>query len=322
MNTKEKATFQSSGDEQLYSKCLFRTLSVSEMMSELESRSVNFSPSDSYLILTLKLRREILLKKLDNFHLVEEINVEIAGINKSKTSSGDGRYQCCLPGCPFVCANHVKYMAHLEFAHYNCKSRLVCHYRHNCCRDFQTFSMLQLHVKNVHKKRVSAVNIRQNQLAGQLIQIRCLERSCGNQMLNSVSQLKAHLYTHTDKKETVKCPFCVYETDTSGTLKSHLSRKHKIQTSELIDEKYVQNQFVLPTEELEPPGTANDIEGMINDEEGEFECDDLTIESDSEDEDTGYEKISEEVFIRALAITVCNYFFERFKFNDMVSILV
>ena len=49
-------------DQELYNKCLFRNVSYEEIKLEMSARQINFSPSDSYFILTLKLRREILQK--------------------------------------------------------------------------------------------------------------------------------------------------------------------------------------------------------------------------------------------------------------------
>ena len=195
-------------DQEVYGKCLFMTISYHQMKSEMESRSINFSPCDLYYILTLKLRREILQKNDGSDTLIKQINVEIAATENTREASIGTKYKCCLAGCSFSCSNHYKYLAHFEFVHYNCKSRLTCQFRHNCSRDFPTFSMLQSHVKNIHKKRQSPIEIRQNQLVEQLTKLKCIEKSCGNQSVSNITQLKAHLYTHTARKETVKCLFC------------------------------------------------------------------------------------------------------------------
>ena len=103
--------------------------------------NVNFSPCDSYLILTLKLRRDILVKSNDQPDIVDLINQEIVALDETKPAGGS-RYRCSVVGCTFRCPSHLKYMTHLQFVHYNSKSRLACQYRHSCSRDFPNFSML------------------------------------------------------------------------------------------------------------------------------------------------------------------------------------
>ena len=231
-------------DQEIYSKCLFRTISYGEIKAEMMTRNINFSPNDTYYILTLKLRREIVKDSEVFGSTIEKIDEEIRAHEAIKHSVGS-RYDCCLVGCKFSCRNHRKYLEHLQFLHHNSKSRLTCQYRHNCSRDFPSFETLNSHVKNVHVKKTGTVEIRQNQLVEQLTNLKCLEVSCGHQTASSIDLLKKHLYTHTNRREEVQCIFCLFRTNTSGSLKSHLSRKHKIQTVDLLDLRVVQNVEML-----------------------------------------------------------------------------
>lgn len=292
-----------SRDQDIYSLCLFRSISLHELKSEMLSRAINFSPCDPYYILTLKLRREILMKNPDNENLLKQLDADIKAADETKSPPPGAKYKCCLPGCSFLCSNHIKYLAHLEFVHYNCKSRLVCQFRHSCSREFPSFKMLEAHVKNIHKKRPTQVQLRQNQLVEQLTKLRCIEKSCGNQLVSSIAQLKVHLYTHTSKKETVQCLFCSYKCDTSGTLKSHFSRKHKIQTVELMSPGYLTSDLPSP-EDFGPAGDVNSplddsVDNTDDTESVEVSIDDLV------------DDVSEELFIKALAITVSIVLFAK-----------
>ena len=127
-------------DQEVYNRALFRNINFLELKSELISRNINFSPSDSYFLLTLKLRREILQKNEGNEVLVNKLVEEIAEQDASKHSVAN-RYRCSLPGCSFICKNHKKYLSHLEFVHQNTKSRLMCQFRHSCTREFPSVSI-------------------------------------------------------------------------------------------------------------------------------------------------------------------------------------
>ena len=292
-------------DQEIYNKCLFRTVNYFELKNELMLRNINFSPSDSYYILTLKLRKEILVKSDENSTLVKRISEEIAAFVTNKTEGS--KYTCSLVGCAFTCTNHRKYMSHLELVHQNTKSRLFCQFRHNCSRDFPSYKLLETHVKAVHKKRTSHVELRLNQLVERLTNLVCVEKSCGNQVVTSIINFKAHLYSHTDKKEEVQCLFCEYTTNTTGTLQSHLSRKHKIQTVDNLHKKLVKDgdRLVIPPVILGDETGDNDLESVT-------ECDDLSLEEDSDEEnDEESDEASAEVFIKALAITV------RHKVNNV-----
>jgi hypothetical protein len=288
-------------DFESYNKCLFRTISYFELKHELEMRNINFSPSDSYYILTLKLRREILRKTDPKCIIGMKIDEEITAY-KSNLHSVGNRYKCSLVGCSFLCKNHAKYMSHLEFVHQNSTSRFTCNYGHNCPRTFQTFKLLKSHVANYHVKHRSSVVVRQNMLVEQLLQVKCLQVSCGHEIVSTISKLKLHLYSHTDRKEEVKCIFCPYKSDTTGTLKSHFCRKHKVQT---IDQLQLQDQHHRQVLHDPPLLMENTAEAGI--EETVFEAAHENgdgIEEESEIGEDDCENDEDEIFMKALAITV------------------
>ena len=284
-------------DQEVYSRALFRNINYLQLKSELVSRNTNFSPSDTYYLLTLKLRRGILQKYEGNEVLVKKIDEEIAEQDTSKHSVAN-RYRCSLPGCPFISKNHKKYLSHLEFVHQNTKSRLMCQFRHSCTREFPSVSMLKSHVKTAHSKQLSSVQLRQSQLVEDITSLKCVESSCNHQTVSNIKSLKIHLYSHTGKREETGCIFCSYRTDATGSLSSHLSRKHKIQTVELLNEGIV---HVSDAGDVACDAIAsNSTQGSAN----------LDNVSDSEEEDD-LEDNSEittddldGLFVKALAITV------------------
>ena len=285
--------------EDLYGKCLFRTISYVDVKTQLHARNVNFAPSDSYYILTLKLRRDILLEGNSKSETAKHITEEINALTASRHSIGS-RYKCSLTGCNFLSTKYEKYLRHLEFVHHNSSARFVCNFRHQCSRSFPSFSSLKCHYNSCHKNKVywntkSGVSVRQNQLVEQLIQLRCEKASCGHSTVCSLRKFKAHLYTHTDKKEEVQCLFCSYTSNTSGSLKSHFSRKHRVQTVNMICSKFLQNDRIEGFQDTE------DVEDE-KDKELELELD--VAEGFSDEDDGGEECDEEEVFVKALAMTV------------------
>ena len=286
-------------DFESYNKCLFRTISYFELKHELEMRNINFSPSDSYYILTLKLRREILRKTDPKCIIGMKIDEEITAY-KSNLHSVGNRYKCSLVGCSFLCKNHAKYMSHLEFVHQNSTSRFTCNYGHNCPRTFQTFKLLKSHVANYHVKHRSSVVVRQNMLVEQLLQVKCLQVSCGHEIVSTISKLKLHLYSHTDRKEEVKCIFCPYKSDTTGTLKSHFSRKHKVQTIDQLDVSLIDGSKQIESFLMENTAEAGIEETVF---EAAHENGD-GIEEESEIGEDDCENDEDEIFMKALAITV------------------
>ena len=140
-------------------------------------------------------------------------------------------------------------------------------------------------------------------LVEELTKLECQEVSCGHQSAGSIALLKKHLYTHTSRSEKVQCIFCCFETSTTGTLKSHFSKTHKFQTLACLNKKVTKN---------------NSSFELLEDAEGEQVGDDLQdqhwhsdIEQEDDEQCSSEDEVAnedledqEEVFIRALAITV------------------
>ena len=284
-------------DQTLYNKLLFRKASYEETKTEMETRNILFSPSDTHYILTLRLRKSILENANIQTDIIQTLEKELLEYERSKRKAG-AKYNCCLVGCKFSCFIHGKYVSHLELVHHNSKARFTCQHRHSCTREFQTVQMLKSHIKGAHDKRTSSVQIAQNQLVEQLTKLKCCVQGCSHAIFSSIAKLKQHLQTHTDRKEEVQCIFCSFSSNTSGTLRSHMSRKHQIQTVALLDPKVV----VARTDEI----IENESDGGLVEELASTSSNLPTeIEEEAEeyyDDDT--EDDSEEVFLRAVAIMV------------------
>ena len=279
-------------DQEIYNKVLFRTASLFELKNGLSERNISYNASDSYYLLTLKLRVVILRANDVQNEVRKSMEEEIEVIVASQRKTPGLRYECSVPGCKFHCLNYSNYLKHLSFLHQNSGSRLVCQYRNKCNRDFQTVQMLKTHFLNSHKNQWrSSLAIRQNQLIEELTSLRCMKNSCGNQISGGIVELKKHLYKHTNKKEEVQCPFCLYLTNNTGTLKQHMSRKHKIQTINELNQ-----------------GIACDIDPILNEESTvEVPTDvenDLSEDVSSDDDDPEEdENVDDEiVFVKALSI--------------------
>ena len=145
---------------------------------------------------------------------------------------------------------------------------------------------------------MSSVSLVQNQLVEQLTKLKCLETSCGHQIFSTIQSLKLHLLKHTDKKEEITCCFCSYATNTTGTLKSHMSRKHKLQTVIELDPRVVVD-VIDHEEQLD---VRDEVHDDVHNEIREL-CIDVNEISDTsieEPEDVD----SEEIFLKAVAIMV------------------
>ena len=287
-------------DEEVYSKSLFRTISYAQLKSELLFRRINFSPSDPYYVLTLKLRRQILQKSNGNQMLLKNLDEEISQHEENKHSVGR-KYRCSVVGCPYISSNHKKYLFHLKFVHLNSKYRLKCQFGHFCSREFPSFSMLKAHVQNSHTKQPSSVEIRQRQLVEQLTSLKCSHDSCSHQSVSSIKNLKTHLYSHTDKREETQCTFCLYKTNATGSLKSHLSRKHKVQTVELLNEGIVQPSEGVLVDDRNPSDFTS--RPTVHEDFFDEPVEDDDPESPDEGEDISDEETAD-LFVRGLAITV------------------
>ena len=280
-------------NEAIYSKALFRTASLLELKNALSERGILFGPSDTYYLLTLRLRAEILKSSNIQAESCKMISEEIKAILASQSRTGS-TYKCCIPGCPFLCKNYQKYLNHLDFLHKNGKSRLVCQYRHGCERNFPSVEMLKSHYLHIHRKKSSSVEIRQNQLVDQIVTLKCLKISCGNQRSVGIPAFKKHLYSHTMKKEDVQCPFCSYTTNVTGTLQQHLSRKHPVQTT---------NTLIFGIAIGSDTETEIDNEDVVSGQEClDSSLDDVAEDEDSENDEEIPESMMEEVFMKALSI--------------------
>ena len=293
-------------DQTLYNKLLFRKASLTECETELKSRGIEFSSNDSYYILTLRLRKHILLKAKIQEKVIENIDKELEEYGKCKRKK-EMVYHCCLTGCEFSCLHHKKYLTHLELVHHNSRSKFTCNFRHTCTREFQTIGMLKSHIKRDHEgKKESSVTISQNQLIQQLIKLRCSEKSCGNETFSTILQLKLHLRTHTDRKEEIQCCFCEYKTINSGSLKSHMSRKHPVQTINLLDSRFIVDVQEDELDELRAEegviGESGREEDIIEYENEEASDENTLLELNDEAPDISED--DEEIFIKAVAIMV------------------
>ena len=285
-------------DEGIYCKALFKTASLFELENALRERGVPFGSLDVYYLLSLRLRANILRTnkiQLESCSLLEkEIkDIECAQVTRRSV------YVCCISGCTFACNNHKRYLSHLDYAHKNCRSRFVCQYRHECERDFQTVAMLKSHVMNQHVKRTSGVQLKQNQLVQQLVTISCTKISCGNKRCVGIPAYKKHLFEHTTKKEEVQCPFCVYRTNVTGTLKQHIHRKHQVHGAHDLNVDL--NSNLTPEQEL----TCND--GVTESLQTELHSSTINVipeEVNEEDvsENCEDEISNEEIFVKALSI--------------------
>ena len=203
-------------DQTLYNKLLFRKASFEEAKAEILKRKILFSPSDTPYILTLRLRKDILKKAVIQSDVIHTMEKELLEYEKRKRRPGD-RYNCCLPGFKFSCSVYGKYVSHLDLVHHHSTSKFICQHRHLCTREFQSVEMLKSHIKGVHEKRITSVEVAQNQLVQQLTKLKCCVSGCGNSIFSSINILKKHLQTHTDREEEVQCVFCSFSTDTTGT---------------------------------------------------------------------------------------------------------
>lgn len=210
-------------NQRLYSRCLFKTIDFRTLQSELLARSVQVSCTDSFGLLTLKLRLELLIESDVNPEIIEQLRSEISLETRSKNS-----YKCCLIGCPFKTVNHRMYIKHLQNLHSNTKQMLECQFR-GCKRQFIGVRSLEVHLKVAHSSRKSMVQMKHQEIVENVVELKCLQISCHHQITHTMKELKKHLNSHFLKKETVGCIFegCKFETDISGSLRDHFSKKHR-----------------------------------------------------------------------------------------------
>ena len=268
------------------------------MKNELNRKKIEFSPSETYHILTLKIRAQLLKESLAAPNLikplVDEINFFYSRRKERKI------YSCCLAGCPFKTNDHKKYMRHLRALHSTTKHKIICKLK-GCQLEFVGLNLLEIHVKTAHRARASLVKLNQNQLVEQLVQLRCLSASCNHQNVNNIKDLKRHLNSHFDKRETVSCIFsnCHFETDVSATLRSHCSKKHKVQDVGSLKAEIIVQSLTDFHENLIVP---DDICSM--DDEILYDGTENDTEAEAEEQEAAYEDEDHlDIFMKAVAIT-------------------
>ena len=203
---------------------------------------------------------------------------------------------------------HTDYVNHLRALHSASKRSVTCQLK-GCNRDFIGVSQLEVHLKNAHRNKKSSIAIRQSQLVDKLTSLKCLAVSCGHQEVPTLRELKKHINTHLDRRENVECIFagCDFKTNNIGSFKSHISRKHQSDDADALKSDICSQQILLE-ESDDPTNLISDI-GETYDEV--YQDEDIVDSSlDGEDEESSdrfQESDSEELFIKALAITFCDW---------------
>ena len=295
------------GEQEVYSQCLFKTISFHELKKELKKKNVSFPPSDSYYILTLKMRAKILEEAGAEPNLLKEIEDEIGSNNKSKQKRK--AYNCCLTGCTFKTGDHVLYVKHLKALHSNTRNRMICKLK-GCERDFTSVNLLEVHLKVSHYSRPSLVKLKQNQIVEQFLKLKCLSDSCHHQTVQSLKELKRHLNYHFERKEAVSCIFsgCHFQTEVSGSLRDHLSKRHKQGDVDNLKTEIIDDNNSL--EELPTRITIDEPTGGVEDDQVDSDVDnEPSEEAFGGGIDCG-EGQQLDIFMRAIAIT----------FNDWMNL--
>ena len=212
-------------EESLYIQCLFKTISFYNVREELKKRKM-YNGQESYYVMALKLRLALLSEASCSKQVRDELSAEIAGL-VVKVLPG---FYCSVNGCKFTTKDYYnKLIKHIKTHHGSGSLKLICQLN-GCSRELSSLKMLQMHLKSGHRTRKSTVAIRQNQLAEQMLQLKCPSVSCGHQLFKTLTDLKRHLVRgHTEeRKEEVKCLFagCEFVSNKTGTVKSHFTRKH------------------------------------------------------------------------------------------------
>ena len=163
-------------DEDIYNKCLFKQITVHDLMTEIERRFIKYDKSESYHLLTLKLRAHILTESQAEESFIKPIVDEINFLS-GHSRKGDF-YRCSFPGCTFRSGQHVKYIKHLKILHGSHRGQVSCQLR-GCSRAFSSINLLEIHIKNAHRTRESAVaRVRRPMLEAMTV-LNCPNTSCG-----------------------------------------------------------------------------------------------------------------------------------------------
>ena len=286
--------------ESLYIKCLFKTISYFDLRDHLVQRKVDIS-GDSFYIMTLKLRLNILERNNCNENVQMDLRTELAQVTK-KTDKG--YYNCSLAGCHYSSKNYRSLLDHLKLLHSQSSQPIVCQYN-GCSRVLSSVKMLSLHLRTSHQTRKSSVVLKQNQLAEEMCELQCMSVSCGHQKFKTVKELKIHLRSaHTDKRQEINCIFdgCSFSTNVSGTFKSHISKKHPLQLKhnlkrEILTSSDADTQMVEENRQYDVDTTAEVCNDVSIDDLSESNLGVEGYMDDLEREDDG-----QVLFTRALAM--------------------
>ena len=251
--------------------------------------------SDTYLILTLKLRLAILCGASCGTGEQENLKRELEGLVQLKPG-----YVCSIGGCGFKSRNNKLLLIHLRSLHKNSNQPIKCQLN-ECDRVMSSVKMLMIHIKTYHT-RGKKENLNHVKIVEKLSVVKCLSVSCQHQKFKTVKELKAHLTSfHTSRNETVQCIFrdCTFSTTVTGTLKSHFSKKHR--DNQLLDLKpeicETENEGEeYPTDDVEGSDAIEFVDEICGDED-ETNDNDNDFSVDEPDEDLN-------LFTRALAITI------------------
>ena len=83
-------------DQEIYNKVLFRTASLFELKNGLSERNISYNASDSYYLLTLKLRVVILRANDVQNEVRKSMEEEIEVIVASQRKTPGLRYECFI----------------------------------------------------------------------------------------------------------------------------------------------------------------------------------------------------------------------------------
>ena len=258
-------------------------------------REVAVLQSDTYLILTLKLRLAILSGASCATGEQENLKRELEGLVQLKPG-----YVCSITGCGFKSRNCKLLLIHLRSLHQNSNQPIKCPFN-DCDRVMSSVKMLMIHIKTYHT-RGKKENLNHVKIIEKLSVVKCLSVSCQYQKFKTVKELKVHLTSfHTRCNETVQCIFrgCTFATTVTGTLRSHFSKKHR--DDQLINLK----SEICGTEYEGEEYQTNDVDGS-DAIEFEVERSGDEVEITDEDNDCSEDESEDDLnlFTRALAITI------------------
>ena len=211
-------------DQTLYSKTLLKTISFDELKESLDKRSIVYYSCDSYHVLRLKLQIYLLAHSNAEQCIIAPLRDELNSLQKPISNL----YSCPLDGCPFKTVRHISYINHLRALHSTTKAELSCQLK-GCKRVFFGVSLLLTHIKVSHRSRISSVKARQTMQVESMTKLKCPSALCGNQVVESLKELKVHMKWHFERLQHVPCIYtgCSFETDVDATFRSHCSKKHR-----------------------------------------------------------------------------------------------